>query len=249
MLYAPYAAVASWVPDEEHWGIEGHDLPRCGYEAYEPWSSSLQRAGFSIVTQELETADLDWMLACKSVSIHTAFFMGVAEQKKLVQLITAGGRLFISGELPSVDMDMKPCTLLKEAVEESLQGATDKVTYQRENLFAGNDFATRLTGAGLGSRVTCSDRLRTMVHFGGPEAFVFFFNLEEGVGHSHWIEFDGTRIELQLGSKSCGILRVSGGKIISHFIKGKNEIDDTTADIRLQCGDQVIKGQGDFSDV
>ncbi len=245
MLYAPYAAVASWVPDEDHWAIEQHDLPRCGYEAFEPWSSSLQRAGFSPVTQELETADVDWMLSCKSVSIHTAFFMGKAEQKKLADLIAAGGRLFISGELPSVDLKLKPCTLLEEAVKK----AGDNVAYQRENRFVGNRFAAQLADAGLDSRVTCSDRLRTMVHFGEQDRFVFFFNLEKGVGHSHWIEFDGLRIELQLGSKSCGILRISGGQIVSHFVKGRNEIDDTTADIRIQCGDQLVEGQGDFADV
>ena len=244
LLYAPYAAVASWVPDEQHWAVKEHDLPRCGYEAFEPWASSLQQAGFSPVAQELETTNLDWMLVCKSVAIHAAFFMGQAEQQKLAEFIKAGGRLFISGELPTVDMNLKPCTVLKEAVE----GADNNVTYQRENLFADGNFAARLTSAGLDSRVTCSDRLRTMVHFGERDRFVFFFNLEAGVGHAHWIEFDGTRIELQLGSKSCGILRVVEGTIVSHFVKGRNEIDDTTADIRIQCK-QIIAGQGDFTDV
>ncbi len=244
MLYAPYAAVASWVPDQDHWAIANHDIPRCGYEALEPWSSSLQRAGFSPIMQELETASVDWMLNCKSVSIHLAFFMGEAEQQKLAQVIAAGGRLFLCGELPTVDMNMNPCTVLKEAVE----AAGDHVSYHRENVFADGKFASRLAEAGLPPRVTCSDRLRVMMHYGENDTFAFFFNLQEGVDNLHWLEFDGIHIELKLGSKSCGVLRLTDGKIVSHLVKGANEIDKTTADIRIQCGEQVIEGQGDLID-
>lgn len=243
MLYAPYAAVASWVPDNEHWGLADHELPRCGYEALEPWSSSLQQAGYSPVMKELESVDVAWMLGCKSVSMHTSFFMGQAEQQKLADVVSGGGRLFLCGELPTVDLDLKPCTILKDAVA----SGGDNVSYSRENIFADGKFADRLAQAGLPSRVSCSDRLRVMVHFGERDQFVFFFNLEEGTGHNHWFEFDGTRVEMKLGSKSCGVLRMSDGKIVSHIVKGRNELDDTTADVRFQCGDQTIEGKGDFS--
>ena len=242
MLYSAYAAVASWVPSEKHWGMPEHDIPRCGFEALEPWSSSLQKAGYSQVTGELENATVDWMLGCGSVSIYTAFFMGEAEQKKLAEFISKGGRLFICGELPTLSDTMQPCTVLKDAVE----GAGENVSYSRENVYADGKFAGRLAEAGLPSRVTCSEQLRVLNHYGEKEAFVFFFNLQDGVNNNHWVEFDGMRIEMTLGSKSCGILRIAGGKIVSHFIKGANEIDETSADIRIACGEQVIEGNGDF---
>lgn len=260
LLYAPYAAVASWVPDDDHWAVAEHDLPRCGYRALEPWSSSLQRAGYSPVMRELEEASVDWLLQCGSVAIHAAFFMGRAEQEKLARLIDNGGRLFVSGELPAVDLDWQPCTVLKEAVERASQdrGSQDKsqVTYQRENLFADGRFADRLAAAGIPPRVTCSEQFRVMVHYnaqdggaqdaGEQERFVFFFHLGEGVVNPAWLEIDGARIEMQLGSKTCGVLRIANGKIKSYLVKGHNEIDDTVADIRIQYGSQLIEGRGDF---
>jgi len=245
LLYAPYAAVASWVPDDEHWAIAEHDLPRCGYEAFEPWSSSLLRAGYSPVAQQLETATLDWMLSCKSVAIHSAFFMGKAEQQKLAELIRRRGRLFVSGELPSFDLDLKPCTVLKDAVEAAANNS-QTVTYRRENLFADGEFAGRLLEAGIRSRVTCSNKLRVLVHHGEKDQFVFFFHFEDGAPHRQWFDLDGQRVEMQLGSRTCGVLQLVGGKIVSHLVKGHNEIDETTADIRIQCGDQTIEGRGDF---
>lgn len=249
LLYAPYAAVASWVPDNEHWAIADHDLPRCGYEAFEPWSSSLLRAGYSPVTQQLETATLEWMLSCQSIAIHTAFFMGEAEQQKLAELVRRGGRLFISGELPTVDMDLKPCTVLKDIVEASV-GNSETVTFRRENLFSAGDFADQLLKAGIRSRVTCSSNFRVLVHHGvdhiKKDQFVFFFNFEDGAPHQQWFELDGLRVEMQLGSRTCGVLQLVDGKIAAYLVKGHNEIDETIANIRIQCGEQVIEGQGDF---
>ncbi|MBN1853708.1 MAG: hypothetical protein JW829_13330, partial [Pirellulales bacterium] len=245
MLYAPYAAVASWIPDKRYWAITEHDLPRCGYEAFEPWSSGLQRAGFSPVMQELETVSLDWMLVCQSVSMHVAFFMGRNEQQKLADFIRGGGRLFISGELPTVDLDLQPCTVLKDTLEN--HGHDQKnVTYRRENLFADGSFASRLIDAGLRPRVTCSDRLRVMVHYGEQDQFIFFFYLGEDSASRAWMELDGQRIEMQLGSKTCGVLRKTGGRIRGYFIKGHNEIDATIADVRIEFGEQVIEGRGDL---
>jgi hypothetical protein len=58
---------------------------------------------------------------------------------------------------------------------------------------------------------------------------------------------DGERIEMQLGSKTCGVLRITDGKITAHFVKGQNEIAETVSDVRIQYGAQTIEGQGDFA--
>jgi beta-galactosidase len=266
LLYAPYAAVASWVPDEDCWELADHDLPRCGYEALEPWSSSLQRAGYSPVMRELEEAPVEWMLQCQTVAMQMAFFMGRMEQEKLVAFIEQGGRLFVSGELPTVDLDWKPCTLLKDAVERAAQNGT-QVTYRRENLFADARFADRLAESQILPRVTCSDQFRVLVHYnteagnteagnteagntegtGEQERFIFFFQMAESASNQAWLELDGERIEMQLGSKTCGVLRITDGKITAHFVKGQNEIAKTVSDIRIQYGEQTIEGQGDFA--
>jgi len=222
----------------------------------------LQRAGYSPVMRELEEAPVDWLLHCCSVAIHTAFFMGREEQEKLAHLIERGGRLFLSGELPTVDLDWQPCTTLKDAVERSCRrdtGSQDRgsqgkgqVTYQRENLFADGRFADRLLAAGIQPRVTSSEQFRVMVHFsvqdeGEQDRFVFFFHFGEGSANPAWLEIDGARIEMQLGSKTCGVLRMADGKFKAYLVKGHNEIDKTVADIRIQYGNQLIEGRGDFA--
>ncbi len=60
------------------------------------------------------------------------------------------------------------------------------------------------------------------------------------------MELDGERIEMQLGSKTCGVLRITDGRIRAHFIKGHNEIADALADVRIEYGEQTIEGRGDF---
>jgi hypothetical protein len=225
--------------------------------------------------RELEEASVDWMLDCRAVSIHTAFFMGQAEQQKLAQFIERGGRLFLSGELPTVDLEMKPCTTLKDVVErasrdrasgdrvsgirasgDGASGKRGQVLYQRENLFADGRFADRLVAAGIEPRITCSEQFRIMVHYskqdGGKQdgseqdRFVYFFHLADGSANQAWLEIDGERIEMRLGSKTCGVLRIADEKIIAHLVKGHNEIDETVADVRIQYGAQTIEGRGDF---
>ena len=125
------------------------------------------------------------------------------------------------------------------------------MTYQRENLFADGRFADRLAAAGIEPRVTCSDQLRIMVHYsqqdrGEQDRFVYFFHLAESSANQAWLEMDGERIEMQLGSKTCGVLRIAARKITAHLVKGHNEIDETIAEVRIQYGGQTIEGRGDF---
>ncbi len=247
LLYPPYAAVSSWVPDQRYWGLAGHDIPRCGYQGFEDFSRSLQQSGYSFAMFELEPATVERLASCRALAIHSAFFMDEPAQHKLVEQIERGGRLFISGELPTVDLQWRPCTLLGDAVRAAASAGHGRVVHRRENLFAGGRFAQVLAHAGLVPSVCHADNMRAYLHHGEEDDFVFFFSFDTEGEHDKWVEFSGQRVELRLGSKTSGVLRLRRGRIVSCLVKGENEVEGIRARIRIRFNDQVIEGQGDFT--
>lgn len=243
LLYAPYAAVSSWIPDRRYWHLADGDIPRCGYEGFEPFSRSLQADGFSFGMFELDAATPEQLRGPEALAIHSAFFMDAASQQRLADYVRDGGRLFISGELPSVDLLWQPCTVLKEAIE----AAGDGVVYQRENLFADERFADRLRAAGMQPKVTYSPNLRAYVHRGPEDQFVFFFNLGSQPSEQAHIEFYGQRLDLELGPKTSGVVRIRDGKIVAYLVKGNNEVEGIEAPIAMRFGEQTIQGVGDLT--
>jgi beta-galactosidase len=247
LLYAPYAAVSSWVPDERYWKLSGDAIPRCGHDGFEPFSQSLQQAGFSFAMFELEPATDAQMNSSAALAIHTAFYMDEPAQRKLAQFIERGGRLFISGDLPVVDLHWKPCTVLKNAVDKAVKAGNKNVAYRKANFFADGRFADAMTKAGLEPKVRYSDNMRAYVHRGNDDYFIFFFSFDLEGQHDKWIEFYGQRVDLRLGSKTSGVLRVRGGRLVAYVVKGENEVENVKDEIRIQYKDQVIERAGDFS--
>jgi len=245
LLYAPYAAVSGWVPDERYWKMDGHQIPRCGYQGFEPFSRSLQQAGYSFGLFELDAATNEQMHMSQSLAIQSAFFMDADSQRRLADYVSGGGRLFISGDLPEVDLTWQPCTVLKEAVEQ----ADENVVYRPENMFADGTFADQLAKAGIEPKVTYSDHLRAYVHRGERDKFVFFFNLSGEQSKDGFIEFYGQRLELKLGPKSCGVVRTDGERIVAHLVKGENEVDEVQGQIWLELNGQVVDGTGDLTSI
>lgn len=245
LLYAPYAAVSSWTPDERYWRVAGAGIPRCGHQGCEEFSASLQAAGYSFGMFELEAASAEQLRAPRSLALHSAFFMDAASQGKLAEFVRAGGRLLISGDLPEVDDRLQPCTTLRDAVR-SAEGA-GSVVYRSENLFADGRFAERLSAAGVAPHVSYSHDMRAYVYRGGEEFFVFFFNFDVSGTHDKFVEFYGQRLELRVGSKTSGVVRVSGGRIAGHLVKGTNEVEGITDRVWLRLRGQTIEGEGDFS--
>lgn len=246
LLYAPYAAVSSWIPDERYWRVAGHEIPRCGREGFEEFSKSLQQAGYSFGMFEIDSASDAQLKQPRSLAIHAGFFMDAATQQRLADFIAGGGKLFVSGELPTLDLQWQPCTVLKQAVE---QADGKHVVYRRENLFADGHFAERLAQANLLPNVKYSDDMRAYV-YRAPQRddyFVFFFNFDLTGEHHKVVEFYGHRLELTLGSKTSGVVRVKDGLLQGWMVKGVNEVEELTSKIRLQLGEQVIEGEGDFS--
>ncbi|MEZ6071485.1 MAG: beta-galactosidase [Pirellulales bacterium] len=247
LLYAPYAAVSCWVPDERYWGLAGRQIPRCGYQGCEPFSHSLQQAGYAVAFFELEAVTAEQMQECRALAIHSAFFMDAEAQQRLADFINVGGRLFISGDLPEVDLTWQPCTILKEAVDAASARSDSTVVYQQENMFADGNFADVVAAAGLQPEVRYSENMRAYVHRSEASTFVFFFNFDVAGSHEKFVAFDGQRLELTLGSKTCGVVRIADSQMTSWIVKGANEVEGVTDTIRLTLGDQTIEETGDFS--
>jgi hypothetical protein len=249
LLYAPYAAVSSWVPDERYWGLEGHQIPRCGHQGVEEFSRTAQEAGYSVGMFELEAATPERMGSCRALAIQTAFFMEEDAQRKLAECIGRGERVFLSGELPCCDLRWRPCTTLKEAVRKALASGSGNLVHDERNPFVDGRFPGMLAAAGILPRVTSSDHMRAYVHRRSDqdEFFVFFFNFDVSGSHTKWIQFHGHRLDLTLGSKTCGVARIRKGRIVAHLVKGTNEVEGITDTISLRLGDQVVEGRGDFS--
>jgi hypothetical protein len=89
--------------------------------------------------------------------------------------------------------------------------------------------------------------MRAYVHRGERDAFVFFFNFDVSGTHQKRIEFDGWRIDLQVGSKTSGVLRVRDDQLVAWLVKGENEVEGIKDEIRIRLGDKEVVGLGDFS--
>jgi beta-galactosidase len=247
LLYAPYAAVSSWIPDERYWKLKESGIPRCGREGFEEFSRSMQQAGYAPAMFELDAAPDEYFDKPRALAIQSAFFMDAESQERLAKFIERGGRLFISGELPTVDLTWQPCTRLKEAVEVALKRKAAEVVYQKENLFADGRFAERLAAAGIESNVRTSPDLRAHVYRNGDDYFVFFFNFDVAGSHQKFIEFYGRRLELTVGSKTSGVIRVTDDRLAGWLVKGRNEVEDVSDRVSISLDGRTIDGTGDFS--
>ena len=246
LIYSPYAAVASWIPDEDHWHVPERTIPRCGYLGLEPFAIALQDAGYVFDMIELEAATDDQLLPRPALAIHSAFFMARPEQEKLVRYIETGRPLFISGQLPTCTDTFEPCQLLKDAV---LAHNGKNVSYDGQNLFADGRIVAALQAAGITPKVTYSDNMRAYVHRNQNDFFVFFFNFDLTGEHAKVVRFYDDTLELTLGSKTSGLVRIKDNVVAGYLVKGVNEAESIAHTTTIRFKDQEIRRQGDFSSV
>jgi beta-galactosidase len=243
LIVPEYAAISSWVPSAAEWGLP-HAVPRCGTGVFEPATATMNAHGIGYAVAELAAISADDLAARKIACLHLGYFLPRADQEKLVAASRAGATLVLSGELPEFDERMESCTVLADFIK----AEPPRVFYSTGNVFADERaLLGNLSRAGWTPRVAHSAGLRVFVHRGGEDAFVFFFGFEREGRNAHWVEFGGTRLDLVLGSKTCGAVRVRGGRIVSYVVKGVNEVEGISSEIELRAGGQVLKVSGDGS--
>ncbi len=106
LLYSPYAAISSWFPSREYWDL-AYEIPRCGRDGFEEFSRSLQEFGYSFRMFEIESATTNELTEFPALALQSAFFMGREEQSKIAEFIRSGRKLFLSGDLPELDVHVE----------------------------------------------------------------------------------------------------------------------------------------------
>lgn len=243
LIEPEYAAVSSWTPSAAEWTLP-HAIPRVGTGVLEPATMTCNRLGVNYELAELPALSVDDLLAKKRVAMQLAFFLSRSAQEKLIEYVRRGGVLIASGELPRYDEFMRPCELFADFVRTEPAG----LIYNTGNIFNDeNALLANLRRAGWERRVSYSDLLRAFVYRQEDDYFVLFFNFDRGGPHEKSIEFYGRCLLLTVGAKTCGVVRVTGGRIRSYLIKGVNEFENRVETIRLRMGEQTIEVIGDGS--
>lgn len=242
LLVVPeYAAISSWLPSDEAFEPE-YQIPRAGRDVLEPATMIFNRRGVNYDIAELAALSVDDLLARGTLAIHLAFFLGRDDQEKLAEFIERGGKLVCSGEIPSLDERMDPCRTLADQLESSPPNCWH---------FDGNIFGDErilmeaLARAGFRPNVASSEGLKAFVYRTDQHFYLFFFNFDRAGTHQKHVEFYGRRLDLTVGSKTCGVIHVEDDRIRSYLVKGVNEFEGTSDEVRLALNDQEILVHGD----
>jgi beta-galactosidase len=260
LVYPPYAAASGWLPQER---VGDHATPRSGVDM-EAFAGALQRAGRWTDVTELDAADdlSRWPLC----ALRLGPFMDEASQRRLVDFARQGGQLVLTGELPTRDLELRGCTVLRDALAEAsgeapAAPATGEariplgegwVVRGRTDLFASGRIVTLAEDLLGPPPLSTSPGLRAFVHTSDAgddapqDAFVFWFHFGREPAEG-WVDLRGLgRLELRLGSKTCGAARIHVGQLVSAYAKGSNEVEDVTSDVSVRWGDREASAHGDL---
>jgi beta-galactosidase len=239
LIYPPYAAVSGWLPQEK---VGKLPIPRSGVD-FETFAASAHQAGYVTTAAELDAVSLESLQEHKACAIRLGFFMDEACQQKLLDYVRGGGTLLTVGELPSVDIQLDACTVLANGLEEGTGDGWSVLGH--EALFDPYALGELLTMLDAPPSLSTSDNLRAFVHKNGDERFVFFFHFgrDDAPG---FVDFDGRRLELELGCKTCGVVHLRGDALVSALIKGVNELEERSTTVAVRWGDAEIRGDGDL---
>ena len=165
-LIPDYASVSSWVPDSSHWSYAGHSVPRSAYEAWESFASAMLNRNICYSMKEVECIKAEEFSKIKVGAVYSGFFMPKAAQETIIEYVKSGGKLIISGELPLLDSQMNPCTILKDFISAFNAGKekSGEIFYESGNIFSSDKLVSYLDKAKIKPRVFCTDQIYAFVH-------------------------------------------------------------------------------------
>ncbi|MEZ0088865.1 beta-galactosidase [Streptacidiphilus sp. EB129] len=111
-LYAPYAAIAAWLPDVVADDPSGTGCGRPLRALHE----RLRDAGQDYRVVDLESATPEQLAGHPRIVLHGGRFMHRAVQQLLAAHIMAGHTVELSGPVPLLDEELTPCALLADAL-------------------------------------------------------------------------------------------------------------------------------------
>ena len=246
LIYAPYAAVSSWIPNEKYWNL-GQDIPRCGVNGLEPFSMTVQKHGYAHEMLEVTAVSQEILNSRKICALRLSFFMDEATQNKILSFVKSGGTLICCGVLPELDNNMQPLDILKKHIKKGITNLEKgKIYYSEQEIFSDEKVIKILQELQVLPKVEYSDYMRAFVYCREDEFYIWFFNFECDAGpHRKIIEFFGKKLELQLGSKTSGVIHIKQDVIISAMVKGVNELEETHSKIGIRFREETLEIDGD----
>jgi beta-galactosidase len=113
-LYAPYAAVAAWTPEDQ--AAEAIGGAACG-RPLRAFHERMRTEGRDYRVVDLESADPDVLADHPHLVLHGGAFMHRRVQELLAGHLAAGHRVdLLGGGVPQLDELLRPCTVLAEAL-------------------------------------------------------------------------------------------------------------------------------------
>ncbi|TVR72723.1 MAG: hypothetical protein EA427_02985 [Spirochaetaceae bacterium] len=241
-VYQPYSALASWC---ERWPADDPP-PFQGHPGLETLSNSAQEVGYVpswIGLDGRETID-----PREHPRVVLVLWRAMEErvQHLLASYIEAGGMLYYAGRMPEEEWDGSGCTVLRDAwarhpdrVVALAPALTDPVTTPEET-------EALLHGVGVRARVPLEPGARVLLYEGETrEEFIFFFAYDRS--RDHTMRTGAATITVAAGAKCCGVLRVSGSRLVAWYIKGVNEVEDTRALVTVTTEEESREFSGDTS--
>lgn len=248
LLYPEYAAISSWIPNENYWKVKDHKIPRSGRNGLEELAVTLQDNGFVHNMMEIAGSTDEELNRNKICAIRLAFFMDKKSQERLVKFVENGGKLIACGEIPTFNEKLEPCTILKDKIKgKETKVGKGLIYFTEEEIFSNGNIIKVLSELGVKQNVSHSKNMRAMVYRDNKDYYVWFFSFDKAdKKYEKHVEFYGKRLDMVLGSKTSGVVHVSGDEIKSVMFKGKNEVENIDSEITIQLGDQKVSAKGDL---
>lgn len=243
-VYQRYSALTSWC---DQWR-EDDTPPFQGHLGLETLSNCAQEVGYVpswIGLDGRESIDPQnhrhmVMVMWRSMDIHT--------QRLLATYVEQGGQLFYLGTLPAEDWSGAPCTILRDMCARFPARVYALPPQVTDPATPPDEVSRYLRMAGLVPRVSLEAGTRAFLfenHQG--EEFLFFFSYDGS--RNHTIRTEQATLSIAAGGKCCGILMMKKSAVQGWYIKGINEVENTSAEVRITISGNEHVFHGDCSSV
>ncbi|TFE28599.1 beta-galactosidase [Cohnella luojiensis] len=249
-IYNRYAQVGCW-------GMED-DLTKMGRKPIH-----LGRNGFDRFQTVSRKSNIDYKLlnlasGVPSIDEHPlivltgGFFMEAAVQQYLAEYVRMGGKLLLTHDVPVLDENMLPCTLL---IDRLFAGAHPKddtykvekgiVVYRDHNLFGEESDPTSVLELLLGmdkdlSSLKSDAQVWVHRHPWKNAAYYFILGLDEQE-KTYRVSDGKYEILIDLPKKSSAIVRVEDGKLSAGVVKGIHEFEESYVAPAIRMGHETLE--------